>query len=184
MEQTSAIICSLWGCKIETLELALDQDVYLNVQNARFIQLSPHGPISELPHSPRIVIAVPFLPRPLCYTGSSYGLSLKWYTIPSHSYRAPYLTTTQPPKRRGAPASSSAAPKRARPSKLAKENNISAEEETEIKEVFHLFAEKNEDFPAEKDGVIPREDVRKALVYVLGHHPAQFHIEFLPVAAR
>jgi Ca2+-binding EF-hand superfamily protein len=72
----------------------------------------------------------------------------------------------QPPKRRGAPASSSAAPKRARQSKLAKENNISAEEENEIKEVFQLFADSHEDFPKEKEGVIPREDVRKALVYV------------------
>lgn len=75
----------------------------------------------------------------------------------------------QPPKRRGAPASSSAAPKRARQSKLAKENNISAEEENEIKEVFQLFADSHEDFPNEKEGVIPREDVRKALVYVSPH---------------
>lgn len=77
------------------------------------------------------------------------------------------MNQIQPPKRRGAPASpatSSAAPKRARPSKLAKENNISAEEENEIKEVFQLFAEQNEEFPDEKIGVIPREDVRKALV--------------------
>jgi hypothetical protein len=71
----------------------------------------------------------------------------------------------QPPKRRGAPASSSsAAPRRTR-SKLAKENDITAEEENEIKEVFQLFADTNEDFPAEKDGVMPREDVRKAMVY-------------------
>ncbi|KAJ5101965.1 hypothetical protein NUU61_004187 [Penicillium alfredii] len=77
-----------------------------------------------------------------------------------------------PPKRRGAPASSSAAtPKRARPSKLAKENDITAEEENEIKEVFHLFSDKHEDFPAEKEGVIPREDVRKALV-ALGLSPS------------
>lgn len=79
------------------------------------------------------------------------------------------LTTsrTQPPKRRGAATSSSATgPKRARPSKLAKENDITAEEENEIKEVFQLFADAHEDFPAEKEGVIPREDVRKAMVYV------------------
>ncbi|KAJ5832454.1 EF-hand superfamily Ca2+-modulated protein [Penicillium riverlandense] len=71
-----------------------------------------------------------------------------------------------PPKRRGAPAAtaSSSAPKRARQSKLAKENNISAEEENEIKEVFQLFSAPNDRFPGEKDGVIPREDVRKALV--------------------
>ncbi|KAJ6079102.1 EF-hand superfamily Ca2+-modulated protein [Penicillium canescens] len=69
-----------------------------------------------------------------------------------------------PPKRRGAPANTSAPPKRGRASKLAKENNITAEEENEIKEVFQLFAAANEAFPDEKEGVIPREDVRKALV--------------------
>ncbi|KAJ5246446.1 hypothetical protein N7468_001429 [Penicillium chermesinum] len=70
-----------------------------------------------------------------------------------------------PPKRRGAASSSSStAPKRGRQSKLAKENNITAEEENEIKEVFGLFASPNEEFPDEKAGVIPREDVRKAMV--------------------
>jgi hypothetical protein len=68
-----------------------------------------------------------------------------------------------PPKKRSAPATSSA-PKKARQSKLAKENDISAEEESEIKEVFHLFSTTAEEFPNEKEGVIPREDVRKALV--------------------
>ncbi|KAJ5411468.1 uncharacterized protein N7487_005827 [Penicillium crustosum] len=65
-----------------------------------------------------------------------------------------------PPKKRGGAASSSApaAPKRGRASKLAKENNITAEEENEIKEVFQLFSDKNADFPEEKEGVIPRED--------------------------
>lgn len=78
------------------------------------------------------------------------------------------VPATQPPKRRGAAASSSSAagPKRARPSKLAKENDITAEEENEIREVFQLFADAHEDFTGEKEGVIPREDVRKALVYV------------------
>lgn len=79
------------------------------------------------------------------------------------------MPNKQPPKRRKAPASSSAAPKRARQSKLAKENNISAEEENEIKEVFQLFADSHEDFPDDKEGVIPREDVRKAMVYVPPH---------------
>ncbi|CAI7619315.1 unnamed protein product [Penicillium manginii] len=94
----------------------------------------------------------------------------KWYAPPFpilHFLALHILTLVlykQPPKRRGAPASSSAAPKRARQSKLAKENNISAEEENEIKEVFQLFADSHEDFPKEKEGVIPREDVRKALV--------------------
>lgn len=82
---------------------------------------------------------------------------------------SPELTIAriQPPKRRGTgPSSSATGPKRARPSKLAKENNITAEEENEIKEVFQLFADAHEDFPTEKEGVIPREDVRKAMVYV------------------
>ncbi|KAJ5242705.1 uncharacterized protein N7469_001032 [Penicillium citrinum] len=81
------------------------------------------------------------------------------------------MPNKQPPKRRKAPASSSAAPKRARQSKLAKENNISAEEENEIKEVFQLFADSHEDFPDDKEGVIPREDVRKAMV-ALGLPPS------------
>lgn len=70
----------------------------------------------------------------------------------------------QPPKKRSAP-SSGPAPKRARQSKLAKENDISASEENEIKEVFHLFSETVEEFADQKEGVIPRGDVRKALVY-------------------
>ncbi|KAJ5782681.1 hypothetical protein N7457_004455 [Penicillium paradoxum] len=61
-----------------------------------------------------------------------------------------------PPKKRGAASSSAPAPKRGRASKLAKENNITAEEENEIKEVFHLFSDKHADFPDEKEGVIPR----------------------------
>ncbi|KAF9891802.1 centrin, EF-hand protein [Aspergillus nanangensis] len=71
-----------------------------------------------------------------------------------------------PPKKRGPPTTtnSSSAPKRARQSKLAKENDITADEENEIKEVFQLFSTKNEAFKNEKAGVIPREDVRKALV--------------------
>lgn len=52
-------------------------------------------------------------------------------------------------------------------SKLAKENDITAEQETEIKEVFHLFSQSHEEFADEREGVIPREDVRKALVYVI-----------------
>ncbi|KAL4795852.1 hypothetical protein BDV19DRAFT_362184 [Aspergillus venezuelensis] len=77
-----------------------------------------------------------------------------------------------PPKKRPAPsASTGATPKKARQSKLAKENDISGEEENEIKEVFGIFAEKNEEFPNEKEGVIPREDVRKALV-ALGLPPS------------
>ncbi|EHA27924.1 hypothetical protein ASPNIDRAFT_127656 [Aspergillus niger ATCC 1015] len=68
----------------------------------------------------------------------------------------------QPPKKRSAP-SSGPAPKRARQSKLAKENDISASEENEIKETVEEFAD-------QKEGVIPRGDVRKALV-ALGLDP-------------
>ncbi|OJJ61801.1 hypothetical protein ASPSYDRAFT_40346 [Aspergillus sydowii CBS 593.65] len=75
-----------------------------------------------------------------------------------------------PPKKRSAPSASSPARKKARQSKLAKENDISGEEENEIKEVFHIFSEPNEEFPNEKEGVIAREDVRKALV-ALGLSP-------------
>ncbi|PLB44250.1 hypothetical protein P170DRAFT_430154 [Aspergillus steynii IBT 23096] len=70
-----------------------------------------------------------------------------------------------PPKKRSAPSAGSA-PKRARQSKLAKENDVTGEEENEIKEVFHIFSTKNDEFKNEKEGVIPCEDVRKALVYV------------------
>ncbi|KAL4901668.1 hypothetical protein BDW74DRAFT_159898 [Aspergillus multicolor] len=78
-----------------------------------------------------------------------------------------------PPKKRSAPSAASSAPKKpkARQSKLAKENDISGEEENEIKEVFHIFSEKSDEFPDEKEGVIAREDVRKALV-ALGLTPS------------
>ncbi|AEO62635.1 uncharacterized protein THITE_120565 [Thermothielavioides terrestris NRRL 8126] len=49
----------------------------------------------------------------------------------------------------------------ARPSKLAKEHNLTAEEEAEIREAFSLFAEPME---GEKEGVIPIGDVRRALI--------------------
>ncbi|PYH49549.1 EF-hand superfamily Ca2+-modulated protein [Aspergillus saccharolyticus JOP 1030-1] len=74
-----------------------------------------------------------------------------------------------PPKarKRGAPGATTtnpSAPKRARQSKLAKENNITAAEESEIKEVFHLFAVDDVDeFADEKEGVILVDDVKKAL---------------------
>ncbi|ODM15667.1 hypothetical protein SI65_08901 [Aspergillus cristatus] len=70
-----------------------------------------------------------------------------------------------PPKKRGGPPSAPTPKKpRTRQSKLAKENDISAEQETEIKEAFHLFSSANEAFPDEKEGVISRSDIRKALV--------------------
>ncbi|KAK0719789.1 ef-hand superfamily Ca2+-modulated protein [Lasiosphaeris hirsuta] len=71
-----------------------------------------------------------------------------------------------PAKRRPATAadpgasSSTAAPK-ARQSKLAKEHNITTQDEAEIKEAFSLFAEP---MKGEKEGVIPISDVRRAMI--------------------
>ncbi|KAI1076257.1 calmodulin [Whalleya microplaca] len=79
-----------------------------------------------------------------------------------------------PPKRK---AAASAAPKE-RQSKLAKEHNISAREEREIKEAFALFAEPME---GEKEGVIPTNDVRRAMV-ALGLPPTKSELkEFLEI---
>ncbi|KAF3483406.1 EF-hand protein [Arthroderma uncinatum] len=71
-----------------------------------------------------------------------------------------------PPKRRGT-AASFGGPKEKKPrlSKLAKENNITSEEEAEIKEAFHLFAvSDNDEYPSEKEGVIATRDVRRVLI--------------------
>ncbi|OLN84471.1 Caltractin [Colletotrichum chlorophyti] len=57
---------------------------------------------------------------------------------------------------------------RPRASKLAKEHNITAAEEREIREAFSLFAEPS---PSSKEGVIRTSDVRSALV-ALGIPPA------------
>ncbi|KAM0435187.1 hypothetical protein ACHAPT_003277 [Fusarium lateritium] len=64
-----------------------------------------------------------------------------------------------PPKRKAA-ASGGAAPK-ARQSKLAKEHNVTAQEEGEIREAFSLFAEPMD---GEKHGVLPIDDVKSALI--------------------
>ncbi|KAK4153133.1 hypothetical protein C8A00DRAFT_34140 [Chaetomidium leptoderma] len=75
-----------------------------------------------------------------------------------------------PPRRRPpAPGASSAAAAAstskpatgARPSKLAKEHSITAQEESEIREAFSLFAEPME---GEKEGIMPIGDVRRALI--------------------
>ncbi|KAA6408609.1 MAG: hypothetical protein FRX48_07691 [Lasallia pustulata] len=65
-----------------------------------------------------------------------------------------------PPKRRP-PAATPTQEKKARPSKLAKENNISAPEELEIKEAFSLFSIPD---PSSKAEVIPTPDIRRALI--------------------
>ncbi|KAK2602795.1 hypothetical protein N8I77_009301 [Diaporthe amygdali] len=67
-----------------------------------------------------------------------------------------------PPKRKsGGAAESGASGRAARQSKLAKEHDITAQEEAEIKEAFTLFAEPME---GEKEGVIPIDDVRRAMI--------------------
>ncbi|KAH7395965.1 hypothetical protein BKA64DRAFT_709337 [Cadophora sp. MPI-SDFR-AT-0126] len=64
-----------------------------------------------------------------------------------------------PPKRRAAePAEASTATQR--PSKLAKEHNITAAEESEIKDAFEIFQETRK---GEKEKVIPIQDVRRAM---------------------
>ncbi|KAK6219732.1 calmodulin [Colletotrichum tabaci] len=75
-----------------------------------------------------------------------------------------------PAKRKppAAAAASSDAP-RPRASKLAKEHNMSAHEEREIREAFSLFAEPMKGYP--KEGVIPTADVRSCLV-ALGIPPS------------
>ncbi|KAI0502975.1 hypothetical protein F5B22DRAFT_631105 [Xylaria bambusicola] len=84
-----------------------------------------------------------------------------------------------PPKRKaaGSSAAKDALPKE-RQSKLAKEHNISAREEREIKEAFALFAEPMD---GEKEGVIPTKDVRRAMV-ALGLPPSKAELkEFLSI---
>ncbi|RDA82524.1 hypothetical protein CP532_4494 [Ophiocordyceps camponoti-leonardi (nom. inval.)] len=71
----------------------------------------------------------------------------------------------QPPKRKP-PAASGAT--KARQSKLAKEHNISAQEESDIKEAWSLFCEP---FDGEKHGVLPVDDVKSALI-ALGIPPS------------
>ncbi|KAJ4414551.1 hypothetical protein N0V85_003112 [Neurospora sp. IMI 360204] len=77
-----------------------------------------------------------------------------------------------PAKRKAATASSSKTTSGGpRQSKLAKENNITAQEEAEIKEAFSLFAEPMD---GEKQGVIPIGDVRRAMI-ALGIPPKSNH---------
>ncbi|UNI19044.1 Hydroxyacylglutathione hydrolase [Purpureocillium takamizusanense] len=76
-----------------------------------------------------------------------------------------------PPKRKPATTAagrSSSGPKAPRQSKLAKEHNVSAQEEGEIKEAWGLFAEPMD---GEKNGVLPIDDVKSALI-ALGIPPS------------
>ncbi|KAF6805242.1 calmodulin [Colletotrichum sojae] len=72
------------------------------------------------------------------------------------------------PAKRKAPSAPSDPP-RPRASKLAKEHNISAQEEREIREAFSLFAEPSPDHG--REGAIPTSDVRSALA-ALGIPPS------------
>lgn len=82
-----------------------------------------------------------------------------WYDPLQHTTEKKGLTRSQPPKRKAA-ASGGAAPK-ARQSKLAKEHNVTPQEEGEIREAFSLFAEPMD---GEKHGVLPIDDVKSALM--------------------
>lgn len=76
-----------------------------------------------------------------------------------------------PPKRRpptAATGSAGAKQPQPRQSKLAKEHNITAQEEADIKEAFGLFSEPMD---GEKEGVIPIGDVRRAMT-ALGVPPS------------
>lgn len=78
------------------------------------------------------------------------------------SLQARILTTsTKPPKRTAAQQGRPRKPPGERQSKLAKEHNITAREEAEIREAFSLFAEPMD---GEKEGVIPIGDLRSALM--------------------
>ncbi|SPN98907.1 related to calmodulin [Cephalotrichum gorgonifer] len=70
----------------------------------------------------------------------------------------PRTDTEMPPKRKAPPAQEAPKP---RLSKLARENNVTAQEESEIREAFSLFAEPMD---GEKYGVIPTGDVRSAMI--------------------
>jgi hypothetical protein len=69
------------------------------------------------------------------------------------------LYFTQPAKRRPTVVDSGVT--KARQSKLAKEHNITAQEEREIREAWSLFVEPME---GEKEGIIPIGDVRRAMM--------------------
>ncbi|KAM0722352.1 hypothetical protein Q7P37_001793 [Cladosporium fusiforme] len=69
-----------------------------------------------------------------------------------------------PPKRKQPAASASAAkPPAKRRSKLAKENDITADEEAEIQEAYNIFRQDPEEIDS-KDGAIPTADVRRCLI--------------------
>ncbi|KAK0392401.1 hypothetical protein NLU13_1896 [Sarocladium strictum] len=85
-----------------------------------------------------------------------------------------------PPRRKsgGVTASSSTAAPKPRLSKLAKEHNVTAQEEGEIKEAYSLFAEPMD---GEKNGVLPINDLKSALI-ALGIPPTPAELkEFISI---
>ncbi|KFY45467.1 hypothetical protein V494_00931 [Pseudogymnoascus sp. VKM F-4513 (FW-928)] len=83
-----------------------------------------------------------------------------------------------PAKRRAPSGAEPSAPPKPRQSKLAKEHNISGHEENEIKEAFSLFSIPQK---GEKEGVIPTQDVKKAMI-ALGVQPTKPELaEFLEI---
>ncbi|KAF1847211.1 EF-hand [Cucurbitaria berberidis CBS 394.84] len=67
-----------------------------------------------------------------------------------------------PPTRRAPPGK--ARPPTKRPSKLAKENGLTADQEAEIREAFGLFAVHHPDHEDSKEGVLRKDDVRRCLI--------------------
>ncbi|KAK4546268.1 hypothetical protein LTR36_001945 [Oleoguttula mirabilis] len=65
-----------------------------------------------------------------------------------------------PPKRKQPTVAAAPKPATKRRSKLAKENDVSAEEEAEIQEAFTLFASPDDD----GEVALPRNDVRRCLI--------------------
>ncbi|KAF2703512.1 EF-hand superfamily Ca2+-modulated protein [Pleomassaria siparia CBS 279.74] len=52
-----------------------------------------------------------------------------------------------------------------RPSKLAKEHGLTADQEAEIREAYGLFAIQHPDYKDSEEGVLRRDDVRRCLMY-------------------
>ncbi|KAH7113842.1 EF-hand superfamily Ca2+-modulated protein [Dendryphion nanum] len=71
------------------------------------------------------------------------------------------IASNMPPKRRAAAPTKIVAK---RPSKLAKENGLNADQEAEIREAFGLFAVHHPEHEDSKEGVIRRDDVRRCLI--------------------
>ncbi|KAF2736026.1 EF-hand [Polyplosphaeria fusca] len=67
-----------------------------------------------------------------------------------------------PPKRKRGPVKTRLATKR--PSKLAKEHDLTADQEAEIREAFGLFAIQHPNHNDTSEGVLRRDDVRRCLI--------------------